>query len=51
MLVGETTNAAGTAWQRIDMLPPALQPPVRDGMRRYLDALIAEYPQRRMDAG
>jgi len=43
MLVGETTNAAGTAWQRIDMLPPALQPPVRDGMRRYLDALIAEY--------
>jgi hypothetical protein len=43
MLVGETTNSAGTAWQRIDMLPPALQPSVRDGMRRYLDALIAEY--------
>ena len=43
MLVGETTNSAGTAWQRIDMLPPALQPPVRDGMRRYIDALIAEY--------
>jgi hypothetical protein len=42
-LVGATTNVAGTAWQRIDMLPPELQPPVRDGMRRYLDALIASY--------
>ena len=42
-LVGETANVAGTTWQRIDMLPPELQPPVRDGMRRYLDALIASY--------
>jgi len=42
-LVGETANVAGTTWQRIDMLPPELQPPVRAGMRRYLDALIASY--------
>ena len=42
-LVGETANVAGTAWQRIDMLSPELQPPVREGMRRYLDALIASY--------
>jgi len=42
-LVGETANVAGTTWQRIDMLPPELQPPVREGMRRYLDALIASY--------
>src|SRR4029079_5666207 len=25
-LVGETANVAGTTWQRIDMLPPELQP-------------------------
>ena len=42
-LVGETANVAGTTWQRIDMLPPELQPPVREGMRRYLDALISSY--------
>ena len=36
-------TSAGTAWQRIDMLSPELQPPVRDGMRRYLDALISSY--------
>ena len=42
-LVGATTNVAGTAWQRIDMLPPELQPPIRDGMRRYVDVLIASY--------
>jgi hypothetical protein len=32
-----------TAWQRVDMLPTELQPPIRDGMRRYVDALIASY--------
>ncbi|PYP79938.1 MAG: DUF4239 domain-containing protein [Gemmatimonadetes bacterium] len=42
-LVGATTNVAGTTWQRIDMLPAELQPPVRDAMRRYIDALIASY--------
>lgn len=42
-LVGETANVAGTTWQRIDMLPADLQPPVRAGMKRYLDALIASY--------
>jgi hypothetical protein len=42
-LVGETANVAGTTWQRIDMLPAEMQPPVRDGMRKYLDALIASY--------
>src|SRR5687768_15042279 len=42
-LVGATSNVAGTTWQRIDMLPPELQPPIRDGMRRYLDVLIASY--------
>jgi hypothetical protein len=50
-LVTDTANVAGTTWQRIDMLPPELQPPVRDGMRRYLDALITNYTKPSADAG
>jgi len=42
-LVGDITNSVSTAWQRIDMLPPEQQQPIRDGMRRYVDALIASY--------
>jgi hypothetical protein len=42
-LVGATTNVAGTTWQRIDLLSKELQPPIRDGMRRYVDAHIASY--------
>ena len=42
-LVGDATNAAGTAWQRIDLLPPELQPPIRAAFRTYLDALVAGY--------
>jgi len=49
-LVTETANVAGTTWQRIDMLPPELQQPVRDGMRRYLDALISGNTSRSMDS-
>jgi hypothetical protein len=50
-LVGATSNVAGTAWQRIDMLPPELQPPVREGMRRYLDVLITSYTKPTMAEG
>src|SRR3954468_21763426 len=42
-LLGETTNAAGTAWQRIEVLPADQQPPVRAAMRTYIDALVAAY--------
>jgi hypothetical protein len=49
-LVTETANVAGTTWQRIDMLPPELQQPVRDGMRRYLDALISGNTRRSLDS-
>jgi hypothetical protein len=44
-LLGETTNAAGTAWQRIEVLPAEQQPPVREAMRVYIDALVAAYTQ------
>jgi hypothetical protein len=42
-LVVEEVNAIGTAWKRIDMLPPDAQPAIRDGFRRYVDATIAAY--------
>jgi hypothetical protein len=42
-LLGEATNAASTAWLRIDMLPKDQQPAVRAGLRAYLDALIDSY--------
>jgi len=42
-LVAEAVNAAGIAWQRVDVLPPIQQPPVRDAMRRYVDALLTWY--------
>jgi hypothetical protein len=42
-LVGRVVNASGTAWQRIDLLPPQSQDSVRAPFRRYLDALLASY--------
>src|SRR4051795_11665567 len=42
-LVVEEVNAIGTAWKRIDMLPPDAQPEIRDGFRRYVDATMAAY--------
>jgi hypothetical protein len=42
-LIVEEVNAIGTAWKRIDMLPPDAQPEIRDGFRRYVDANIAAY--------
>ena len=42
-LLGQATNSAGTVWQRIDLLPPELQPPIRLALRNYLDALITAY--------
>jgi hypothetical protein len=42
-LIVQETNAIGTAWQRIDMLPPEFRPAIQDGFRRYLDARRAVY--------
>ena len=44
-LIVEEANAVGTAWARLDMLPSAAQPPLRDLFRRYLDARLAAYQQ------
>jgi hypothetical protein len=42
-LVVEEANAIGTAYLRIDLLPPAAQPPLRESFRRYLDSRIELY--------
>lgn len=39
----EEANAVGTAWMRLDLLPPAAQPKIRDAMRAYVDSRIAMY--------
>jgi hypothetical protein len=42
-LIADEVNAIGTAWLRIDIVPPQAQPGIRDGFRRYLDARLATY--------
>ena len=44
-LIAEETKTAAGAWSRIDLLPPDLQIGVRDGFRRYIDALIGWYTE------
>ena len=42
-LVVEEANDIGTAWLRLDLLPEAEQPELRELFRRYLDARLAVY--------
>jgi hypothetical protein len=42
-LVTAEANAIGTAYLRIDQLPAAAQPEIRDLFRRYLDLRLATY--------
>src|SRR5262245_16840999 len=42
-VIVEEANAIGTAWLRLDLLPSAAQPALRDMFRRYLDARLAVY--------
>ncbi|HEY4133093.1 MAG TPA: hypothetical protein VGM50_20925 [Gemmatimonadaceae bacterium] len=44
-LVVQEVGAIETAWSRLDTLPAAAQPKIRDGMRRYTDAVIAAHPK------
>ncbi len=44
-LIIEETNAIGTAWLRLDLLPADVQPGLRDAFRRYLDARLDFYKQ------
>ena len=42
-LIVEETNDIGTAYLRLDLLPPSVQPALRESFRRYLDARIEVY--------
>jgi hypothetical protein len=42
-LVVEEANDIGTAWLRLDLLPAASQPQLRDAFRRYADSRILMY--------
>jgi len=42
-LLVQEANAIGTAYLRLDLLPPEDQPPLRELFRRYLDTRIAMY--------
>jgi len=42
-LIIQETNAIGTAYLRIDLLPAAAQPTLRDDFRNYVDTRLAYY--------
>lgn len=42
-LIVQEANAIGTAYLRVDFLPPDAQPPLRDLYRRYIDTRIAVF--------
>ncbi len=42
-LVVEEANAIGTAYLRLDLLPTAAQPALRENFRRYLDSRLEVY--------
>lgn len=43
MQLVEEANCIGTAWLRLDLLPAAAQPPLREKLRQYLDARLAAF--------
>ncbi len=42
-LIVHEANTIGTAYLRLDVLPPATQPALRESFRRYVDARLAIY--------
>ncbi len=42
-LINEETNAIGTAWLRLDLLPAEAQPALRELFRNYLDSRLLTY--------
>ncbi len=42
-LIVQEANAIGTAYLRLDVLPPATQPALRESFRRYVDTRLAVY--------
>ena len=49
-LLVEETNAIGTAWLRLDLLPISAQPAIRESFRQYVDTRLKVYRQTNIDA-
>ena len=49
-LIVQEVSAIGTAWTRIDALPPERQAGVRADFRRYVDAVVASYATPRVSS-
>ena len=49
-LVAKQVIAIHGSWLRVDAMPPASQPAIRDAFRRYVDALIVQYAEPTNDA-
>jgi hypothetical protein len=50
-LIGQETNAIGTAYLRIDLLPAVAQPALRDDFRNYTDARLGYFRNLALDDG
>ena len=48
-LIGQEANDIGTAYLRIDLLPPSAQPALREDFRNYVDARLATFRELRLD--
>lgn len=42
-LIVQETNAIGTAWLRLDLLPASAQPAIRNSFRQYVDSRLSIY--------
>jgi hypothetical protein len=42
-LITKEANAIGTAWLRLDLLPPEAQPPIKKLFRDYIEARLSTY--------
>jgi hypothetical protein len=42
-LIVQETNAIGTAWLRLDLLPASAQPAIRESFRQYVDSRLEVY--------
>src|SRR5690606_25832108 len=49
-LVTDEANAIGTAYLRVDLLPPDAQPEMQDLFREYLDLRLSTYLTAQQDA-
>ena len=50
-LIVDETNAIGTAYLRLDLMPASGQPPLREKFKQYVDVRLAAYANPDVDAG